>query len=156
LGRIIFVYATGGTSIGADLVNCGAGVVGGFVAVAVCAAGKAMAGNSGESEVPPLGIASTTLLLAAIVLVPALPLTLPSAWPSLPIIGVIVGLSLFSTAIASIIYLRLIHQIGATKVLTVTYLIPLFAMLWGRLFLQEPTMALGCGLILCGTAIANR
>jgi drug/metabolite transporter (DMT)-like permease len=111
------------------------------------------------SEVPPLGIASMTLLFAPIVLLPALPFTLPAAMPSLPIVASVIGLAIFSTALASIIYLRLINQIGATKVLTVTYLIPLFAMLWGRLFLQEPitpAMALGCGLILCGTAIANR
>ncbi len=50
-------------------------------------------------------------------------------------------------------------SIGSTRALTVTYLIPLFAMLWGALVLQEAvtlSMILGCRLILLGTAIANR
>jgi drug/metabolite transporter (DMT)-like permease len=68
------------------------------------------------------------------------------------------GLALLSTAFAYLLYFRLIQNIGATTALTVTYLIPLFAMLWGALFLNETitgSMLLGCGLILLGTAIAN-
>ncbi|MGF1487886.1 MAG: DMT family transporter [Prochloraceae cyanobacterium] len=45
----------------------------------------------------------------------------------------------------------------SAAILTVTYLIPLFAAVWGALVLAEPitrSMALGCGLILLGTAIA--
>ena len=44
------------------------------------------------------------------------------------------------------------------KALTVTYLIPAFAMVWGAVILKEPitsSMVFGCGLILLGTAIAN-
>lgn len=70
----------------------------------------------------------------------------------------VLGLALLSTAFAYILYFRLIQNIGATKALTVTYLIPLFAMLWGALLLNEAitvSMILGCGLILLGTAIAN-
>ncbi|MGB5633013.1 MAG: EamA family transporter [Waterburya sp.] len=64
---------------------------------------------------------------------------------------------LFSTAFASILYFRLISNIGASKALTVAYLIPLFGMLWGVLVLGEPitkSMIVGCGLILLGTALA--
>lgn len=60
--------------------------------------------------------------------------------------------------LAYILYFRLIQNLGATRALTVTYLIPLFAMLWGALALGEAVtlaMALGCGLVLLGTAIAN-
>ncbi|MBE9212140.1 DMT family transporter [Plectonema cf. radiosum LEGE 06105] len=63
-----------------------------------------------------------------------------------------------STALAYILYFRLIQNIGVTKSLTVTYLIPIFAMLWGMLFLKEPittSMIIGCFLILSGVAIAN-
>ncbi|MBW4646840.1 MAG: DMT family transporter [Goleter apudmare HA4340-LM2] len=65
---------------------------------------------------------------------------------------------MLSTAFAYILYFRLIQNVGATKALTVTYLIPLFTMLWGALFLNEAitiSMILGCSLILMGTAIAN-
>ena len=48
---------------------------------------------------------------------------------------------------------------GATRALTVTYLIPLFGVLWGWLFLGEalPAAALGGGvLILAGTVLVTR
>ena len=48
---------------------------------------------------------------------------------------------------------------GATRALTVTYLMPLFAVLWGMLFLGEslPPAALAGGfLILAGTVLVTR
>jgi drug/metabolite transporter (DMT)-like permease len=45
-----------------------------------------------------------------------------------------------------------------TPALKLTYLIPAFAIVWGRVILKEPitaSMVFGCGLILFGTAIAN-
>ena len=46
----------------------------------------------------------------------------------------------------------------ATNAISVTFLIPGFAMLWGWLFMDEtptPTMLLGCAVILLGTALAT-
>lgn len=48
-------------------------------------------------------------------------------------------------------------KVGSTKALTVAYLIPVFAVIWGGLILHEPvtsSIIFGCGLILFGTAIA--
>lgn len=84
--------------------------------------------------------------------------TVPSTTPTTVIILAVLALALLSTAFAYILYFRLIQNVGSTKALTVTYLIPLFAMLWGAIVLREPitgSMGLGCGLILLGTAIAN-
>ena len=70
----------------------------------------------------------------------------------------VIALALFSTAFAYILYFRLIQNLGSTKALTVTYLIPLFAILWGAIVLGETitaSMIWGCGFILLGTAIAN-
>jgi len=109
------------------------------------------------SEVTPLVIATGSQLSAAIVILPLVPFTIPKALPSIAVIVAIAALGLFCTALAYILYFRLIKNIGATKALTVTYLIPLFAAVWGALVLAEPitrSMALGCGLILLGTAIA--
>ncbi|MCU0571168.1 MAG: DMT family transporter [Oculatellaceae cyanobacterium Prado106] len=108
--------------------------------------------------VPSLVVATGSQLGAAILLLPALPFTVPQQTPTTIIIIAVVALALLSTAFAYILYFRLIQTIGSTKALTVTYLIPLFAMLWGAMVLQEtitPSMILGCGLILLGTAIAN-
>ena len=62
------------------------------------------------------------------------------------------------TGIAYILYFRLIAHAGPAKAMTVTFLIPAFAMLWGGLFLGEAvtlTMLAGCGVILAGTALAT-
>jgi drug/metabolite transporter (DMT)-like permease len=108
--------------------------------------------------VPPLVIATASQLSAAIVLLPAIPFALPNATPTPIVLSSVLMLALFSTALAYILYFRLIKNVGSTKALTVTYLIPLFAILWGTIVLSEPvtsSMVLGCGLILLGTAIAN-
>lgn len=108
--------------------------------------------------VPSLVVATGSQLGAAFLLLPALPFTIPQQAPTAIIIVSVLGLALLSTAFAYILYFRLIQNIGSTKALTVTYLIPLFAMLWGTVFLKEAvttSMILGCSLILLGTAIAN-
>jgi drug/metabolite transporter (DMT)-like permease len=110
------------------------------------------------SGVPPLMIATMSQLSAALFLLPALPFTVPKAVPTPAIMLSVLALALFSTAVAYILYFRLIRNVGSTKALTVTYLIPAFAMVWGAVILKEPiasSMMFGCGLILLGTAIAN-
>jgi drug/metabolite transporter (DMT)-like permease len=73
------------------------------------------------------------------------------------IILMTIALGLFSTALAYVMYFRLLANIGVSKSLTVAYLVPLFALFWGMLILDEPittSMIFGCGLILSGTAIS--
>ena len=66
------------------------------------------------------------------------------------------ALGLVCGAIAYLLYFRLIADIGATGALTVTYLIPVFGVLWGALFLGEPVtlpMACGAALVMMGTLL---
>ena len=110
------------------------------------------------SGVNSLTIATGSQLSAAIVLLPLLPFTRPKQSPQVAIVLAILALAVLSTACAYILYFRLIHNVGSTKALTVTYLIPVFAMLWGAIVLNEAitsAMIFGCGCILLGTAIAN-
>jgi drug/metabolite transporter (DMT)-like permease len=110
------------------------------------------------SGVPPVVTATMSQLSAALVLLPALPFTVPKISPPPGILFSVLMLALFCTSIAYILYFRLIQNVGSTKALTVTYLVPVFAMIWGAVFLKEPitlSMVLGGGLILLGTAIAN-
>ena len=107
---------------------------------------------------PSLVTATTTQLCAAIAILPLLPFTVPEAVPSMTIVFSVLALAFFSTSLAYLLYFRLIRNIGASRTLTVTYLVPVFAMLWGALFIDETitvAMVLGCCLILLGTAIAN-
>jgi drug/metabolite transporter (DMT)-like permease len=110
------------------------------------------------SHVKPLAVATGSQVGAAIVLLPVAFVT----WPDTPIstrawvAAVLMGL--FSTALAYILYFRLIANVGPIKAITVTYLIPLFAMVLGALVIDEPitsSMAAGCAVILLGTALAT-
>ena len=108
--------------------------------------------------VPSVVIATGSQLSAAIWLIPLLPFTQPERLPSQTAVLALLALALLSTSLAYILYFRLIQAMGSTRALTVTYLIPLFAMLWGALVLNEAltlSMVMGGGLILIGTAIAN-
>lgn len=111
------------------------------------------------SGASPRGMAAGNQLAAAIVLLPLLPLLPPLATPSVLVIANLLALALLASGVAFLLYFRLIADIGATRALTVTYLIPLFGVLWGRLFLGEslPPSALAGGvLILGGTILVTR
>ena len=109
------------------------------------------------TRVPPLALAAgSQLSAAAVLLVPALwawPVTPPGsvAWLSAG------ALAIVCTAMAYVLYFRLIADAGAATAVSVTLLIPAFAMVWGWLFLAErPTaaMLLGCAVVLLGTALS--
>lgn len=109
------------------------------------------------AEVSSMAISTGSQLSAALFLLPLVPFFWPTQPISLEVINVILALALLSTALAYILYFRLINNIGVSKTLTVAYLVPLFAMVWGALILNEPitnSMMIGCGFILAGTAIA--
>jgi drug/metabolite transporter (DMT)-like permease len=58
-----------------------------------------------------------------------------------------------------LLYFRLVTDIGAAGALTVTYLIPLFGVAWGALFLGESVshgMVTGAVLVLLGTFFVLR
>lgn len=107
----------------------------------------------------PRGMAVGNQLAAALVLVPLLPLLPPAAMPSALVAANVLALALLASGVAFVLYFRLIADVGATRALTVTYLIPLFGILWGWLFLGEalPAAALAGGaLILAGTVLVTR
>lgn len=69
-----------------------------------------------------------------------------------------IALGLVSTGVAFILYFRLVARIGPSQAITVTYLIPVFGMLWGLLFLGEKIsvgMMAACAIIILGIALAS-
>lgn len=111
------------------------------------------------TTVPSFAVALYSQLAAAVVLAPTL-FFVPFPGRLTPLVfGNALALALASTAFAYLLYFRLIATIGPARALTVTFLIPVFGLLWGLLFLGEPLTAngvLGCVLILSGTWIAAR
>ena len=75
-----------------------------------------------------------------------------AAWAAVLVLGVV------CTGLAYILFFRLISNVGPAKTLTVTFVVPVFALFYGAVFLGEtltPWM-LGCGLVVVfGTALAT-
>ena len=110
------------------------------------------------SHVPAIVFVTGSQLGAAIVLMPLMPFTVPDGVPSQIVVLSVLALALLSTSLAFLIYFQLLREVGPTRTLTVTYLIPVFAIGWGALLLDEPLTAqvfVGGGLILAGVALAN-
>ncbi|APV52281.1 hypothetical protein BWI17_04195 [Betaproteobacteria bacterium GR16-43] len=107
----------------------------------------------------PIGTSAGTLLMAAVALAPFV-LVVPPAHPigEAPAIAwfCVAGLAIISTAMAFILYYRLIADVGPVKAITVTLLVPIFGMVWGVIFLGEPVTPgriAGCAIILAGCSL---
>lgn len=111
------------------------------------------------SKAPSRGMAVGSQLAAGVLLIPFIPLWPPTAAPTALAVASILALGLVCTAIAYLLYFRLIADLGATGALTVTYLIPVFGVLWGALFLGEAlsaSMLAGGALVILGTVLVLR
>ncbi len=111
------------------------------------------------AAVKPMAIAGWSQLLAGGTLLPIVPFVPPPGTLTIGVVANVLGLALLCSAIAYLIYYRLIADVGPTRTLTVTFLIPLFGMLWGALLLHETiTVAMigGCALIVGGTLAVLR
>lgn len=114
---------------------------------------------SGASEsVTPFDNAHGSLWAASLAIVP---LSLANVSPASPGPGVVVAvlaLGVVCSGVAYLLYFRLIDEIGAVSALTVTYLIPVFGVLFGHIFLDEAvgwhTLA-GSVIVLFGTALVT-
>jgi drug/metabolite transporter (DMT)-like permease len=110
------------------------------------------------SGMNPLAIATGSMIAAAVILFPIAVYLWPSTMPSLRSWIAVIIMGIASTGVAYILYFRLIRNVGPAKAITVTYLIPAFAMLWGFIFINEkvtPIMIVGCSIIFLGTALAT-
>jgi drug/metabolite transporter (DMT)-like permease len=111
------------------------------------------------SNVPSRGMAVGSQLAAGTLLIPFIALWPPAGAPTPGAVASILALGLVCSAIAYLLYFRLIADIGATGALTVTYLIPVFGVLWGALFLGETVslvMLAGAALVVLGTVFVLR
>jgi drug/metabolite transporter (DMT)-like permease len=109
-------------------------------------------------DIPPVASVTFSQLCAAVVMLPAIPFVLPQHMPTPAAIGSLVVLALACTALAYVIYFRLIAKVGPVRATLVTYLAPGFGMLWGALFLHESLtwgMAAGFGLVLASVALIS-
>jgi drug/metabolite transporter (DMT)-like permease len=108
--------------------------------------------------VDALTVATGTMIGAALVLLPLAVASWPAAAPSVKSWGSVIALGVACTGIAYMLFFHLIAVAGPARAITVTFVIPIFGILWGALFLSERVsvgMLEGCAVILVGTALAT-
>jgi len=144
-------FKPGGTQWTATLA-IGAGLLG--------AAAYGLAGNYAKRHlagVNSLAVATGSQMGAALVLLPFAIWLWPREAIDVRTWGAAFALGIACTALAYILYFRLLESVGAVRALAVTFLIPLFAVFWGGVFLDESVsaqMIVGAAIILLGTALA--
>jgi len=106
--------------------------------------------------VHPWAIATGSQLMAGLILLPFTLLGPPPVTVTFFIAVNMIVFALLSSGVAFLLYYRLIADIGPTRSLTVTFLMPAFTMVWAALFLGEVVtgpMIIGGGMILGGTGL---
>jgi drug/metabolite transporter (DMT)-like permease len=161
-GALGLVLGTAGVSllVGFDSVTSreGAGIaVAAGLAAALCY-GIASAYAKSVRNVEPFANAHGSMWGAALLVIPALAFFPQPAEATIGIMGAALALGIMCTGVAYIFYFKLIEDVGTTSALTVTFLVPLFGILWGALFLHEAigwhTIA-GSTIVIMGTALVT-
>jgi drug/metabolite transporter (DMT)-like permease len=110
------------------------------------------------SDLPPMGVVAASLLLTALVYLPAAVLDPPRRYTEAGVSSVLV-LAVVCTALAFLVFFALIAGIGPARAMVITYVNPAVALSLGVVVLGEPlTIGLGVGfpLILAGSVLAAR
>ena len=144
--------------------QAGADGPGAALAIAACIAATVAYGFSANftkrclTGVPPMAVAAGSQLFAALLLAVPTWWWWPAVTPSPLAWGSLAALAVACTGLAYVLYFRLIASVGPANAITVTFLVPAFAVGWGALFLGEALtwpMSMGCAVILAGTALAT-
>lgn len=110
------------------------------------------------ADVAPLVNATGSQFFAMLALLPFALTHWPATSPDLHGWLAALALGVACTALAYLLFFRLINRVGASKAVSVTFLIPVFGTLWGALLLGEPvtaSMLLGGAVVLLGTGFAT-
>lgn len=110
------------------------------------------------SGVQVLAIATGSQIFATLALIPLAVVTWPDAMPSLQAWWQTIALGIVCTGLAYLLYFRLIANVGASRAITVAYLVPVFGVVWGIVFLQEGItsgLLIGGAMILLGVSLTT-
>ncbi len=107
-------------------------------------------------NIRPIIMAGSSQFIASLYLIPILPFQNATIQVDKAVVFSMLALALICSALAYLIYYNLVAEIGPTKTLTVTFLIPIFSLLWGAIFLSETITiytVLGMIIVLLGTKL---
>ena len=139
----------------------GAGVPLAILAALTAAAFYGFAVNYSKRHlagVRPFVVAFGSQFSAAVVLLPLALFSWPAHAATPTTWACVAALGMLCTGFAYVLYFRLIQNAGAAYAASVTFLVPVFGVIWGSVFLGEritPLVMLGCAVVLVGTAIAS-
>lgn len=153
-GVVVLVFDPSSDSpVASNGMAISAGIVGAmFYGTAVNITANKLQGISG------LSITVGSLACASICLAPFAIYSIPEAMPPASIWFSVIALGVMCTGVAYLMFYRLIKRIGSHKAITSTFMIPLFSIVWGALFLEETItlyMVAGCILVLFGVALTT-
>jgi drug/metabolite transporter (DMT)-like permease len=144
-------------AVGSSVLLAAAAVAACLVAC-LCYAIAASATRLHLAGLPPLVTATGSQIGASLALaLPALWLA-PARMPSAEAWLAIGALGALCTGLAYVLYFRIIERVGPARALTVPFLIPVFAVFYGAVFLDEPVTGwmLACGaVVVLGTALST-
>ena len=109
-----------------------------------------------HAAVNPMVLAGASQLGAAVAILPLGLWNLPATLPPVGVTASLLALGLICTGLAYMLYFRLLSDVGSEKAVTNTFLVPVFAQIWGALFLGEHLTlagALGFALVLLAIAL---
>jgi drug/metabolite transporter (DMT)-like permease len=86
---------------------------------------------------PNMGMAVGGLILPAILVTPAGLMMVPPVMPSANVVLSLLGLAILCSSIAYLLYYRLIRDIGPTRAISGTFLVPVFGVAWSAIFFGE-------------------
>ncbi|HUY49209.1 MAG TPA: EamA family transporter [Streptosporangiaceae bacterium] len=157
------------------------GLLGGLAGVALLAAPGALGGDAWSvtevmltavgyatgpliasrklAALPGLGVTAVCLGFATVVYAPAAALSWPRAVPSARVLGSLAALALICTALAFVLFFKLIAEVGPARATVITYVNPAVAVVLGVGVLGEPLtpeVIAAFGLILVGSVLATR
>lgn len=144
---------------GLDLQGDTAAIVGGLMIV-VASIGYALGGfmlRANLPDVPAAATAAGTMLVSAAVTLPLAVATPPDHVPGLDTVAAMAALGMGGTGVAFVLFYALIADAGMARASLVTYIAPVFAVVYGALLLDEPLTAGALGgmvLIVAGSWLA--
>jgi drug/metabolite transporter (DMT)-like permease len=105
-----------------------------------------------------VALVAGSMLFGAVTLLPLAVAHAPTAWPGWEAVGSIASLAVGGTSIALLLYYEMLQRYGSARASLVTYLMPVFALVYGVGLLDEPLRAAevaGLALILGGVALGS-
>jgi drug/metabolite transporter (DMT)-like permease len=135
--------------------------VAGTLAVVLSSVSYASGGVYGQLQVRAIAgpvLAAGNMLFAALVLLPLAIADPPTQAPSASALAALAALILIPTFAGQLLLFRILRLHGSRKLSIVTYLMPIFAIVYGAVLLGEPVttaMLVGFGMILLGVALAS-